>query len=247
MKRVSYCTTCYGRLWQLAFTLKENLENLKQDEELILVDYNSPDDIMLFILGTKYFEKYIQEEKLKYIHVLEVNEYNCPKSKNIAHRFASGEILINLDADNFLINMRDKVDDHFQDDGNILLHMESRTCGGSYGRIALTKNNFYKIGGYDENLLPHSHQDTDLIERAKSIGLKYIFDPIYSYVVANNMYAKNRYLKEDWIIMREKNKAISENNIKNKNFIANKKNGWGECKVIINNKNQIEYFDPIIP
>lgn len=247
MKKVSYCTVCYGRLWQLAFTLRDNLENLKDDEELVLVDYNSPDDIMLFVLGTKYFKKYIEEEKLKYIHVLEVNEYNCPKSKNIAHRFAQGEILINLDADNFLINMRDKVNDHFEDDSNILLHMESRTCGGSYGRIALTKNNFYKLGGYDEELMQHSHQDTDLIERAKSINLKYILDPVYTHVIANNLYAKNKYLKEDWFVLREKNRKISNNNIINGKFIANKEKGWGKCKIIKNYDQEIINLNPIFP
>jgi len=247
MKKVSYCTVCYGRLWQLAFTLKDNLENLKDDEELILVDYNSPDDTMIFVLGTIYFKKYIEENKLKFIKVLDIKEYNCPKSKNIAHRLASGDILVNLDVDNFLLGMRDKIDKAFNQNEDSLLHMHFEPQGGSFGRIALTKNNFNKLGGYNEELLAHSHQDTDLIDRARSIDLKYILDPLSSYVVANNLYAKNRYLKEDWFDMREKNRKISQDNIINGKFIANQNNGWGSCKIIQNYENTIINLNPIFP
>jgi hypothetical protein len=247
MKKVSYCTVCYGRLWQLAFTLKDNLENLKNDEELVLVDYNSPDDTMIFVLGTIYFKKYIEENKLKFIKVLDVKEYNCPKSKNIAHRLASGNVLVNLDADNFLLGMRDKIDNTFNQNEDSLLHMYSEPRGGSFGRIALTKNNFYKLGGYNEELLAHSHQDTDLIDRAKSIHLKYILNPLDSYPVANNLYAKNRYLKEDWFEMKEKNTRISQNNIINGKFIANQDKGWGTCRIIENYNNTIINLNPIFP
>jgi hypothetical protein len=247
MKKVSYCTVCYGRLWQLAFTLKDNLENLKDDEELILIDYGSPDDTMIFVLGTIYFKKYIQENKLKFIKVLDIEEYNCPKSKNIAHRLASGEILVNLDVDNFLLGMRDKIDKAFNQNKKRILHMHLKDKSGSFGRIALTNNNFYKLGGYDEKLFPHSHQDTDLIDRAQSINLEYVLDPLDSYVVANNLYVKNRYLKEDWFEMREKNKKISEDNIINGKFIANQDKGWGACKIIQNYENTIINLDPIFP
>jgi len=247
MKKVSYCTVCYGRLWQLAFTLKSNLENLKDDEELILVDYNSPDDTMIFVLGTKYFKKYIEEDKLKFIKVLDINEYNCPKSKNIAHRLGSGEILINLDVDNFLLGMREKIDKTFDQNSNSILHMYFQGQGGSFGRIALTKDNFYKLGGYDEELLAHSHQDTDLINRAKAFDLVYNLDPLETEVVANNYYVKNRYLKEDWFKMREKNTILSQTNIFNNKLIANQKNGWGACKFIVNNNNQLINLDPIFP
>jgi hypothetical protein len=245
VKKVSYCTVCYGRLWQLAFTLRDNLENLRDDEELILVDYNSPDDTSIFVLGTKFFTKYIEENKLKFIKVLDVHKFHCPKAKNIAHRFGEGQILVNLDVDNLLINMRDKIDKYFTKDKNTILHMHTEMLGGSFGRIALTRDNFYKLGGYDEELLPHSHQDTDLINRAKAINLNYILDPVYTDVIANNLYAKNRYLEKDWFEMREKNTEISRHNIANNILIANKQNGWGKCRVIINKSNQIIHFKPI--
>ena len=46
---ISYCTTCSNRLWQLALTLPENLENLKDDEEIIIVNYGSKDDLNKYI------------------------------------------------------------------------------------------------------------------------------------------------------------------------------------------------------
>jgi hypothetical protein len=247
MKKVSYCTVCYGRLWQLAFTLKSNLDNLKEDEELVLVDYNSPDDTMIFVLGTKTFKKYIEEEKLKFIKVLDVKEYNCPKSKNIAHRLGSGEILVNLDVDNFLLGMREEIDKAFNKNKNSLLHMYFEPQGGSFGRIALTKSNFYKLGGYDEYLLEHSHQDTDLINRAKALGMTYGLRPLESEVIANNLYAKNRYLREDWFSMQQKNRKISQENIMNGKFVANKSKGWGECKIIENYDKDIINLKAIRP
>jgi hypothetical protein len=247
MKKVSYCTVCYGRLWQLALTIQDNLKNLKQDEELILIDYNSPDDTMIYILGTKIFNKYIRQGQLKFAHIFDIDEYNCPKSKNIAHRLGDGEILVNLDADNFLLGMREKIDNTFNKNINSVLHMETRMGDGSFGRIALSKENFYKIGGYDENLLPHSHQDSDLINRGKGFGLEYVFDPLYTYTIANNMHAKNKYLKESWFEMREKNKKKSQENVSKKLFVANINNGWGKAKLMVNKSESIIEFNPIFP
>jgi hypothetical protein len=247
MKKVSYCSVCYGRLWQLAFTLKDNLENLKDDEELVLVDYNSPDDTMLFVLGTKFFEKYIQENKLKFIKILNIEEYNCPKSKNISHRLASGGILVNLDVDNYLLGMRDKIDKTFNKNDTSILHMFNESKGGTFGRIALTRNMFYKLGGYDEQLLQHAHQDSDLIERGKGIGLEYVLDPLDTTVIPNNLYTKNRYLNQDWFDMKQKNIQISEKNLINKQFVANKKYGWGNCSFIENYDKKINNYSSIFP
>ena len=42
------------------------------------------------------------------------------------------------------------------------------------GRISMTKDNFIKIGGYNQSLLPMSHQDGDIVNRARFNNIKYI-------------------------------------------------------------------------
>jgi hypothetical protein len=58
---------------------------------------------------------------------------------------------------------------------------------GSYGRIAVKKRYFDRIGGYDESFDPMIYQDDDLIERLSSIGLKYVLrpDPQYNCAIPN--------------------------------------------------------------
>ena len=45
---------------------------------------------------------------------------------------------------------------------------------GNFGRIAITKNKFDEIGGYDQSLLPMGYQDWDIIKRAEATGCKYV-------------------------------------------------------------------------
>ena len=49
MKRVSFCTTCKGRLWQLEQTLPNNLKILDDYSEIVLLDYQSPDGLKNYI------------------------------------------------------------------------------------------------------------------------------------------------------------------------------------------------------
>ena len=60
---ISYCTTCSNRLWQLALTLPENLENLKDDEEIIIVNYGSKDDLNKYIQASTLCQTKIKENK----------------------------------------------------------------------------------------------------------------------------------------------------------------------------------------
>src|ERR1700739_4368869 len=97
--RVSYCTTCHGRLWQVALTLFDNLRRLREDEELVLVDYGSRERVGRFVGSSPVCQKAIEAGRLVYART-EAKHYHCPKAKNLAHRLGRGELLVNLDADN---------------------------------------------------------------------------------------------------------------------------------------------------
>lgn len=245
--KISYCTTCHNRLWQLALTLKNNLLNLRRNEELVLVNYGSKDGLNRYIENNDLCHKYILENKLKYIEVLNVDKYDCSKAKNIAHRFANGQMLVNLDADNFNTRIRNVVL-NTNNHNKLLIHLWANSdYNGTYGKICISKNNFFKLGGYDESFLPIAYQDGDLIERAKRLNIPYLLKPISAKIIENNIKEKSENTGfSDWWECFYKNKEKSENNISNNKIVANKDTGWGYVKAKINFQDEKE-FEKIFP
>lgn len=73
MNKISFCTTCKGRLWQLEQTLPKNLSLLNDNSEIILLDYKSPDNLKEYIFS-KFF-RYLENGKLKYFEMVEDYAY----------------------------------------------------------------------------------------------------------------------------------------------------------------------------
>lgn len=243
---LSYCTTCCNRLWQLALTIQDNLEDLNENEELILVNYGSKDNLTRYIQSSYLCGKLMDENRFKYIDVLDVNKYNCPKAKNIAHRFASGKFLVNLDADNnnYLIN---KTILNTDNRDKALFHLWNNISSGTYGKICMPRDIFYKLGGYDESFLPIAYQDEDIIRRAKAMNIEIISKPISINAIQNTMEEKvNETGLEDWWKCWNVNKAKSDLNVLNNNLIANKDTGWGYAKAKVN-FGELQEFKEIFP
>lgn len=243
---VSYCTTCSNRLWQLALTLPENLENLKDDEEMILVNYGSKDDLNKYIQASTLCQTKIKENKLKYLEVLNVEKYHSPKAKNIAHRFGTGEFLVNLDCDNYNEEIRNTILN--LEDKNVIVHLWSKVAwNGTFGKIAISKNNFYRLGGYDESLLPIAFQDNDLIKRANAMAIKKIEKPLTNKFIFNSVEEKIKFTGcSDWEQCNNFNYWKSFENIKENKLVANKEKGWGKANVIVNFNDSVELKE-IIP
>jgi hypothetical protein len=243
---ISYCTTCCNRLWQLALTLPYNLKRLKESEELILVNYGSTDNLTRYIESNYACRKLMDENKFKYIDVLDVEKYHCPKAKNIAHRFGSGEFLINLDADNNN-NLINESILNINNRNEVLIHLWSNKPDGTYGKICVPKHIFYNLGGYDESFLPTAYQDTDIIERAKAINIKIIRKEISVNAIQNTMEEKvNQTGLKDWWSCKHANKEKSNFNISNNKLIANKDTGWGYAKAKVN-FGELQEFKEIFP
>jgi hypothetical protein len=247
--RVSYCTTCHGRLWQLALTLPSNLRRLREDEELILVDYGSTDGLGRFVESSEYCREAIEKGRLVYAHT-EAASYHCPKAKNLAHRIARGELLVNLDADNNNRGMRRAIERCF---GNCkeeaVLQMDegkrSDPLRGTFGRICLSRYWFYRLGGYDESFLPIGHQDADLVWRAKAMGLRHVSlgtggpPPIRNTMVEKAAHTG----KSSWHAMWGANEKTSRRNLKAGRLVANIQ-GWGAADVRIN-FNETQTLPPV--
>jgi len=250
-KRVSYCTTCHGRLWQVALTLFDNLDRLRDDEELILLDYGSPDGLGRFVESSTRCRQAMEQGQLIYGHT-EAASYHCPKAKNLAHRLGRGDILINLDADNSNRGMRRVVERCFARLRDAaVLQMDEGTRGdplrGTFGRIGLSRYWFYRLGGYDESLLPIGHQDGDLVWRAKAMGLEHIHartggpPPI-----RNTMGEKASHTgKKSWHAMWRANEKASRRNLKEGRLVANL-DGWGAAEIGVN-FNEIQALPAVSP
>lgn len=104
--QVSYCTTCHGRLWQLKQTIEHNLAYTKAGAvELCVLAYN---DTETYKYLREHYAEHIADGRLR---VLDWHEdkafadgstWSCGYVKHLAHLMGTGDVLFNLDADNFV-------------------------------------------------------------------------------------------------------------------------------------------------
>jgi predicted glycosyltransferase involved in capsule biosynthesis len=172
---ISFCTTCMNRLEFLKQTIIINLDiivkfNKKYKDihqfELVLCNYDSKDKLDEYV--NTELKKYLDDNSLKYIVVPNKKFFNVGHAKNIAYRQSNGDILVNIDADNFITDeFIEYVIDIFSYDENVITSgYYIAEVWGSYGRICILKENFFKLGGYIEFLDGYGYEDNDIIKRA---------------------------------------------------------------------------------
>jgi GT2 family glycosyltransferase len=228
--KISYCTGIMNRKYQLEQTLTDNLNNLSKCSEIVIVDFGSTDGLKEYIY--KNYSQYIINKKLRYYYTNKVKYWHASICKNTVHMLANGKFIVNLDCDNFIGKESDKLLlDLFNKNGDNIIISQSNyiMSSGNGGRITITKENFKKLGGYDESFYSMGYQDYDLIERAKAYGLKFI------HLDKNNKCIKNT--KDESIRnvgnnisydkMNSMNKLLSKINIENNNLIVNRFKGIG--------------------
>ncbi|GAB3742816.1 glycosyltransferase family 2 protein [Spirosoma lituiforme] len=178
-KKISLCTVCMNRTYHLKKTLIKNLEDDydNQDSEYVLLNYNSSDDMEDWV--RKELQIFIDMGKLVYYRTYEPKSFSQSHSRNMAFKLAKGDILCNIDADNFtgkrfsnyVINLFKK--------SNVFLSAtingdESKDTG-ILGRVCLLKDDFLRLRGYDERMKGYGYEDTDLKLRLKSLGNEEVF------------------------------------------------------------------------
>lgn len=180
---VSFVTTCKGRRWQLEQTLATNLETLKKDHELVLLDYHSGDDILSYIKAN--FGKYLANGQLVYYQLATPKRYfEMAYAKNVAHLLGQGRVLFSLDADNFIGDDIDYVDS-IVDNVIYTPDIYPGCMGGIYGRIGLTKNTFLMLNGYNENFSNVEGEDGNMVTRASIKGCYIRKSPVKAKCVDN--------------------------------------------------------------
>ena len=174
--RISLCTVCMNRLHHLQKTLPKNIEdNLHYPGiEFVLLDYNSQDGLEDWVKSD--LMSYIKAGKLVYYKTTEPDYFRMSHSKNIAHRVATGDIVCNVDADNYAgKGFAEFIRDKFQRNPNVYLVPEESLLNGDCGaggRICLKKTDFINLRGYDESFDGWGYEDIDLRDRLKDQNIK---------------------------------------------------------------------------
>lgn len=224
---LSFCITCKNRMHQISQTLPQNLKDNEKQRgriDFILVDFGSTDGLQEWI--TANFGKELDKGYLKYFYTEELKEWHTSIAKNTAHILAKNEIVVNLDCDNYTgIDGGLFVIDNMKKHGeNAFLHQFSNVFGdGSYGRIAMTKQTFLMMGGYDENFESFGYQDTDLILRLWIRGYLYmhLVDKEYNQAIKNEKGEGLSASQKTWKEMNFQNYKSSFSNITSGKLIAN--------------------------
>ena len=241
----SLCTGCMGRLIHLKETLPLSL--LHQDVEIVLVDYSCPQ--FSGDWAERTFPEEVRRGKIRIIRVKDRTMYSQSHAKNVAHVHARGQILVNADADNF-------IDGAYLNECRKLFTIElldivhcapwSETASnGMFGRIAIRREAYHALGGYDENMEGWGGDDHDLINRAKKMGLitttipHHLFNVIEHGDDLRTQYMANQNKQQ----CAERNDKISKNNLSNNVLVANGYNIIGSVQPRLSNAPQSYVLD----
>jgi hypothetical protein len=178
--KLALCTTCKGRLTHLKETLPANLaDNAGMAPErsvFVLLDYNSKDGLGDWVKSE--MADHLKSGRLVYYRYTSPGPFKMAHAKNLAHRLGILEgatHIVNVDADNFIgAGFAAYVLDHFQAHGSETFLWSRMVKGemarGISGRIAVTREQFILVGGYNEKYKTWSPDDTDFKLRLRRLG-----------------------------------------------------------------------------
>lgn len=231
---LSFCITCKNRLAQIKQTLRQNLEDNRYGRdkiEFVLVDFGSTDGLQEWL--EKNFLEDIESGYLNCFYTDELPYWHASIAKNTAHFWAKNDIVVNLDCDNFtgpkggkfIIDKMIKYGQH-----HTFIHQFSNEVGdGSFGRIAVSRKNFFMMGGYDESLGPYGCEDVNLLQRLWLKGYAYIHlpDKRYCKAIPNTKTEGISNVDTDleWWQLIQKSRRKSLENITSGKLLANKNKG----------------------
>lgn len=175
--KISFCTVSMNRIHHLMKTLpiniadNENYPNL----EFILLDYNSTDNIEHFVKNN--LSEYLINGKLKYFKTNSPNYFHRSHSRNLLFKLATGDIICNIDADNFTgAGFAAYINEEFSKNENIFLttlqKSGSKFTRDVLGRICIRKSDFLKISGFDELMANYGFEDYDFTNRLELSGIQ---------------------------------------------------------------------------
>jgi GT2 family glycosyltransferase len=218
---ISLCT--WHKNWPpLRETLPANLALIAgQDVEWCITDFGSSDGSWSWLQdqAADHPQLKVFRSRRRRIHFA--------RCYNEAFRHAAGDILVCLDADNILgPRFLEVVQEKLTADSRRFLHVWSGDwLDGTCGRMAMHRDVFAELGGYDEAFGPCGYQDLDLRDRAKALGCEIVTiteaDAVGS-AIRTELAEKSQHLGTlNYQICNTQNAAKSRANIAAKKLKAN--------------------------
>lgn len=218
--KISFCTWIKNRLWQFKQVFETNLKRIGPDHEWVIVDCGSDDG----------FNEWVTPRIAGHLNVKlfhhPVDAVHLARLKNVAHRLATGDVLVNLDADNFIgPGFVDYVLANREPKKVFHIWFQNATTG-TCGRTAFNRDEFFAVGGYNNELTPGPWDELDLINRARAFGCHIIDESDANIVGGDIVNDKSETMNhiQDHRTYRELNdinESISQGNVSKGRLIAN--------------------------
>jgi len=236
-----------NRLEDLQITLPFNIKanygysNL----EFVLLDYSSSDGLGKWI--KRRMMKHIENGKLIYYRLEGKKYYDMSPARNIVFKLATGDIVNNLDADNFtsdgtpmIVSWAEWLNNKVNKYPYKTIFLKTKQLGIIHGRVGLHKKAFIELlGGYDEDLEGYGYDDQSLVERAIALGFNLCpWGGGYFYRIETRE-KKDDNLRRHWKETRGENRALTKEKIARGEYKVNIGKEWGKATVIKNFKEEI--------
>lgn len=179
-RTISVCTTCMNRLADIRRTLPQNLEDNADygPAEFVLLDYGSTDGLAEWV--RRDMGRYVETGRLMYYRTEQPLFRPC-HSRNVSFRLAAGEVVTNVDADNFMhpgfltrLNQCAAAGDRLLIVSRSFLRPDTNRVH-LRGRFALHRADLTDLGGFDEDLDgSYSHEDVSFAIRGLLAGLRVV-------------------------------------------------------------------------
>lgn len=189
--KISLVTTCANKVGEsirldhlkqtLIQNMRDNPNKLGLDVEFVVLNYGDKGGLHEWMMNDPSVQSEIESGRLVYAHTTEPLEFRHAHAKNMAHRLATGDVLCNVDADNFTgPGFAAALKDVFYNDMNSVVvpyekaaREQTGYAQGVYGRISMSRKNFLALGGYNESYKGWGGEDSDLLRRARMADLEY--------------------------------------------------------------------------
>ncbi len=176
-QKISFYTTSMGRLHHLCQTLPRNIKDNESYPhlEFVLLDYNSRDGLEKW--ARQHLAEHIDSGRLVYYKYAGREYFDRCHARNLAARVASGDILCNIDADNFTgADFAHYINERFSHSSDIFLRPDfdgaHSRLRDAFGRLCVRKSHFHAIEGYDEKFVDYGYEDNDICSRLEKAGIR---------------------------------------------------------------------------
>jgi len=226
--KISICIPCMNRVHDLELVMPSLIEaaNNSPPVEIVILDYNSQDQLRSFIEHTASIGLLNKGNTLTYAHYTGNDYYHMAHARNLSVQASCGDYVLISSADvymlpNYLVVMRQKISE-----GYVWIHHSDRYVGV----ICIKRQEFIDAGGFDERFEFYGKEDKDLVLRLRRRGaahtripdlLELIYTP-WSMKLANYRGSPSR--RE----VGKRSKKIYLENIDRGVLVANTETGWGK-------------------